>query len=497
MALTQQDKERLTASQQQAVQRATDAYNAAYAKGDKAGMQAAANQAAAIRNAAGYETYSNGTYKGQLSTSSSGNRSTGSSSAPAYTAYTSQQLNGMTAAQLQSLASQNSANWAGADAATQTALHNQNTQIRSILDALNNTTSTFDSKTGMWTTTPNAQQALVRSSGGTPVYTPSAWDATKEALAQAALHMNYEDWTDSDQYRALASRYGYNGKLSMQDVLGQIASRTGGLASSYATTAAQQQYNDYMAQLEEAARSMYSNERNDALQNAQLAYEFSDDDYQRYLDRLAQYNNDRNFGYQTLSDALAQSNYANEWAAKQEEAANNRNLRQADTLAEYGDFSGYEALGYTASQIAAMQAAYAAAQSAANARQYGGGSTSSANSSTSSANGGANWANVEAWAERYGEDAVEDYIKEHYKDLGYSSQSAALAGWANHTLQSDFGWDSDFSYQRVDADIQALVNVGANVNEINKAILSSGLSSTEKAALQKKYMWDKLNLGAR
>jgi predicted solute-binding protein len=74
----------------------------------------------------------------------------------------------------------------------------------------------------------------------------------------------------------------------MQDVLGQIASRTGGLASSYATTAAQQQYNDYMAKLEDAARSQYADEKSSMLDNAQLAQTMSESDYQRYLDELSQ-----------------------------------------------------------------------------------------------------------------------------------------------------------------------------------------------------------------
>lgn len=148
----------------------------------------------------------------------------------------------------------------------------------------------------------------------TPVYTPSPWDATKEALAQAALQMTYNDWTNSDQYKALANRYGHQGQLTMQDVLGQVASRTGGLASSWATTAAQQQYNEYMARLEDAAQQQYNTERGNAIQNAQLAYDFSDSDYGRYLDQLAQYNKDRSFGLDVLSQALSESHYANEWA---------------------------------------------------------------------------------------------------------------------------------------------------------------------------------------
>ncbi len=112
-------------------------------------------------------------------------------------------------------------------------------------------------------------------------------DSKLDELAQAAIDFNYNDWTNSDQYKALADRYGYQGKLTMQDVLGQIASRTGGLASSYATTAAQQQYNDYMAQLESVARGQYADEKNSMLDNATLAQNMSETEYQRYLNELS------------------------------------------------------------------------------------------------------------------------------------------------------------------------------------------------------------------
>lgn len=107
------------------------------------------------------------------------------------------------------------------------------------------------------------------------------------ALADKLTAMNYDDWTQGDQYQALAGRYGDAGRLSMQDVLGQIASRTGGMASSYATSAAQQQYNDYMARLEDVARSLYSDERNDMMDDFSTLRNLYTDEYQRYRDTVS------------------------------------------------------------------------------------------------------------------------------------------------------------------------------------------------------------------
>lgn len=125
--------------------------------------------------------------------------------------------------------------------------------------------------------------------GDLPTYNSEYMDQLN-ALARQLTSMNYDDWTKGSQYQALADRYGASGRMSMQDVLGQVASRTGGLASSYAATAAQQQYNQYMAQLEEVARQLYSQERGDLMDNASLYRNLANDEYDRYRDSLSDYN---------------------------------------------------------------------------------------------------------------------------------------------------------------------------------------------------------------
>lgn len=140
------------------------------------------------------------------------------------------------------------------------------------------------------TSTKSTQTVTMPTSvGDLPTYNSEYMDQLN-ALARQLTSMNYDDWTKSSQYQALADRYGASGRMSMQDVLGQVASRTGGLASSYATTAAQQQYNQYMAQLEEVARQLYSQERGDLMDNASLYRNLANDEYDRYRDSLSDYN---------------------------------------------------------------------------------------------------------------------------------------------------------------------------------------------------------------
>lgn len=142
--------------------------------------------------------------------------------------------------------------------------------------------------------------------GAPPTFNSSYLDQLN-ALARQLTSMNYEDWTKGSQYQSLADRYGNNGRMSMQDVLGQVAARTGGLASSYATTAAAQQYNQYMAQLEDVARQMYSQERGDIMDTANLYRNLANDEYGRYRDSLADYN-DRLAAAQSAARSAYSSN---------------------------------------------------------------------------------------------------------------------------------------------------------------------------------------------
>ena len=181
----------------------------------------------------------------------------------------------------------------------------------------------------------------------------SDWDDTADALAKAALEMQYDDWAQGDQYKALAERYGEQGKLSMQDLLGQMASRTGGLASSYAEAVAGQQYNDYMAQLEDAARQMYNNERGNAIQNAQMALGYAQNDYERYLNALNQANYEREW-----ANTLDQQNYQR----SQNERADAQS-RISNYLAMGGNINDIDpsllsAAGYTSAEVAALGSYY-------------------------------------------------------------------------------------------------------------------------------------------
>ena len=180
----------------------------------------------------------------------------------------------------------------------------------------------------------------------------------------------------------------------MQDTLGQVSARTGGLASSYAGSAAQQTYDNYMGELadkipelRQLAYEMYMDEGDTQRANLEMLMALEQGDYAKYADLLAQYNTDRSFDYGVYRDDISDSRYDQEWEYQvgrdeiadsryedetawersqyTDEKEYNQALQKAQTLAAAGDFSGYKALGYSDAEIANLKAAYDKAQVAA------------------------------------------------------------------------------------------------------------------------------------
>jgi len=248
---------------------------------------------------------------------------------------------GMSDEELRRAAEENSAAWHGADETQRRALHDDNVWIRSILDNRTDSKSTFNPANGQWT-------EHIRDGSQRPTFT-SPYQSQIDRLHDQLLNrrgFSY-DYRQDPLYQQYAESYTRNGQRAMQDTLAQISARTGGLASSYAGAAGQQTYDNYMKaladkipELQQAAYNMYLSEGDRMRSDLNMLNGLDATQYARYQDALGQYNTDRAFNYGTEQDAY------------------NRQAQQAQTLAQYGDFSGFKALGYTDDQIARMQAAY-------------------------------------------------------------------------------------------------------------------------------------------
>lgn len=160
-------------------------------------------------------------------------------------------------------------------------------------------------------------------------------------------------------YLQYADSYTRGGQRAMTDVLGQLAARTGGLASSYAGSMAQQTYDNYMAdlankipELQQLAYSMYVDDYNRQAGNYDRAYQKFADAYNRYnQDYLNEYNryrdevSDQQWNITNAQNQAAdeRSRYyqAQQWAAQlaQNQLENQRYEREyadqrADTQAD-------------------------------------------------------------------------------------------------------------------------------------------------------------------
>lgn len=206
---------------------------------------------------------------------------------------------------------------------------------------------------------------------------------------------SYDAMSDPN-YQAFAKSYGIMGDRAMADTLGEVAAMTGGMPSSYAVTAASQAKQQWDQRLTDMIPELYN-----------AAYARYMNDYQMMADELgrlqslenenrAQWESDRAYGNQILQQNTANDQWNqsfgaqnNQWQQsfdfEKSQAEKNDALTRAETLASYGDFSGYKALGYSDEQIKNMKNTYDAAQRLAQISSYQGrsGGSSSGGSSSS------------------------------------------------------------------------------------------------------------------
>ncbi len=142
------------------------------------------------------------------------------------------------------------------------------------------------------------------------------------------------DFASDPLYQQYADRYQQQGKIAMQDAMGQAAALTGGYGNSYAQQVGQQTYqnylqgvNDVIPELRNAAYQTWQDERNREAANLNMLQGLDSTDYARHRDKVSDYYNDLNYYYGKYSD--------------RDESAYNRHLNdlsawQADRNYYYG-----------------------------------------------------------------------------------------------------------------------------------------------------------------
>lgn len=115
---------------------------------------------------------------------------------------------------------------------------------------------------------------------------------------------------DDDLYEFYRQQYIREGDRAMEDLLGELSASTGGVASSYAVSAAAQareNYNrkltDKIPQLYEDAYERYIDGIEKDESTLKLLQALSDGEYDRYLDSIELYNKERELDYKREADA--------------------------------------------------------------------------------------------------------------------------------------------------------------------------------------------------
>lgn len=204
---------------------------------------------------------------------------------------------------------------------------------------------------------------------------------------------------DDGMYQQMVDRYIQQGKMAMQDTMGQAAAMTGGYGNTWAQNAGQQAYqgylngiNDMVPQYYQMALDRYQLE-GENLYNQYAALSAEEQQaYGRYVDNLnlwqqqsdalkADADSGRMFDWEQYAAGVANDQWQASMEFEQEQARINQEnwektfnanadaqakqdaANRASVQASLGDFSGYQQLyGLTDEQVKQLQDQYAASQ---------------------------------------------------------------------------------------------------------------------------------------
>ena len=132
----------------------------------------------------------------------------------------------------------------------------------------------------------------------------SQWQEKQQQAYDAVTNRPKFQYSPSGDpmYQQYKQQYQRQGKLAMQDTMGQAAAMNGGYGSSYAQMAGQQAYNSQMQQLSDKmpelyriALDKYQQEGQELLQRYEMASQMESQDYSRYQDQQAAWRSDRDY----------------------------------------------------------------------------------------------------------------------------------------------------------------------------------------------------------
>lgn len=149
-----------------------------------------------------------------------------------------------------------------------------------------------------------------------PKYSSNYTSAIKDNLTKVMSNGRFSYNADNDKlFGQYKDSYEKAGQKAMEDTVGNASLLTGGYSNSYAVTAGQQAYNEYMQklsdkipELEQRAYERYRDDEDSAYRRLGTLMELENTDYGRYRDEVGDYNANRQFEYNKSKDEIAQKN---------------------------------------------------------------------------------------------------------------------------------------------------------------------------------------------
>lgn len=184
-----------------------------------------------------------------------------------------------------------------------------------------------------------AMQTLQAAENTAPAFS-SDYDQTISDLYEKIISREpfKYDYSTDPLYGQYREQYTQQGKQAMRDTMGQAAALTGGYGSSYGQAVGQQQFDAYLQRLNEVMPDLYK-----------TAYDVYNAEGDKLTQQMQVASNLRNMEYSQFRDAVSDKQYADAFA-----------IQQAESRAQFGDFSGYAAI-YGEDAAKDMALAWAAA----------------------------------------------------------------------------------------------------------------------------------------
>lgn len=191
-----------------------------------------------------------------------------------------------------------------------------------------------------------------------PTWTPQYQEQINELLGNITNRDAFSyNMNEDPLYQQYRDQYIREGQRAMKDTMAQTAMMSGGYANTAGAIAAQQGYDNYLAQLndrvpqlEQQAYGKYVDNLAD-MYNQLGAYQSEENRlYGQYLDAMNQYNADRDYAFNSMQAAMNQNNYENEFnrGIFETDRAFNQDFRQQDisNAASFGDWDKVEGYDY-------------------------------------------------------------------------------------------------------------------------------------------------------